>query len=142
MSYVRQRPVEEGLFTWPGDAPRLIGSRCGNCGTVAFPKQPTCPKCCDDNMAEHLLSSHGSLWSWTVQGFPPKSPPYDGPLDSFKPYGVGYIELPGEIRVESRLTEHDPAKLKIGMAMEMILIPYRTDPDGTEVLTFAFRPRP
>lgn len=140
MTYVRQRPVETGLFNWPSDEPRLIGSRCASCGTVAFPKQANCPRCCSDDMGDYLLVRRGVLWSWTVQGFPPKSPPYDGPLDGFKPYGVGYIELPGEIRVESRLTESDPGKLKIGMAMEMVLIPYRTDPDGTEVLTFAFRP--
>jgi uncharacterized OB-fold protein len=59
--------------------------------------------------------------------------------DTFKPYGVGYVELPGEVRVEARLTEADPDRLAIGMPMELVLIPA---PGGetSGVVTFAFRP--
>ena len=32
------------------------------------------------------------LWSWTVQRFRPKSPPYAGPV-AFEPYAVGYVDL-------------------------------------------------
>jgi hypothetical protein len=35
----------------------------------------------------------GPLWTYTVQSFPPKSPPYTG---AFEPYGVGYVERAGE----------------------------------------------
>ena len=56
-------------------------------------------------------------------GFPPKSPPYPGTAGDFVPYGVGYVELPGQVRVEARLTESDPAKLRIGMEMELVLVP-------------------
>jgi uncharacterized OB-fold protein len=50
---------------------------------------------------------------------------------------VGYIELPGEVRVEARLTESDPGRLRIGMAMELTLVHV---PGSSERLTFAFRP--
>ena len=30
--------------------------------------------------------------------------------------------------------------LAIGMEMELTLVPFRTDDDGNEVVTFAFRP--
>ena len=87
------------------------------------------------------LGRRGTLWTWTVQGFAPKSPPYRGATDEqFEPFGVGYVELPGEVKVEARLTEADPAKLRIGMEMEMVLIPLTTDDDGNEVVTFAFQP--
>ena len=56
------------------------------------------------------------------------------------PFGVGYVELPGEVKVETRLTESDPDALRIGMEMELALVPFRTDDDGNEVVTFAFRP--
>jgi uncharacterized OB-fold protein len=59
------------------------------------------------------------------------------PADDFEPYGVGYVELPGEVRVEARLTEADPAQLRIGMPMELTLIPA---PGDAEAVTFAFRP--
>ena len=56
------------------------------------------------------------------------------------PFGVGYVELPGEVKVEARLTESDPDALEPGMEMELVVVPFRTDDDGNEVVTFAFRP--
>ena len=88
------------------------------------------------------LANRGTLWTWTVQGFPPKSPPYKGEDDpkKFQAFGVGYVELPGQVKVETRLTEADPEKLKIGMEMQMVLIPLATDAEGNTVMTFAFAP--
>lgn len=136
-----QVPVAEGLFTWPSDDPQLIGSRCTACGIVTFPTQESCPRCASTAMEEHLLARRGRLWAWTTQSFPPPSPPYAGPTGAdFVPFGVGYVELPGEVKVEARLTEADPAVLEQGMEMELAIVGFRTDDDGTEVVTFAFRP--
>ena len=134
-------PVAKGLFTWPSDEPRLIGSRCGACGITTFPSQGSCPRCASTEMREHLLPRRGRLWAWTTQDFPPPSPPYAGPSGKdFVPFGVGYVELPGEVKVETRLTTADPDVLRDGMEMELTLVPFRTDADGNEVVTFAFRP--
>lgn len=135
-------PVAEGVFTWPSDEPQLLASRCTRCGNHMFPVQSGCPKCTGDSTEVVQLARRGTLWTWTVQGFPPKAPPYAGETDpkSFRPFGVGYVELPGQVKVETRLTESDPAKLKIGMEMEMVLVPLCTDDDGNEVVTFAFAP--
>ena len=137
-----QRPVAEGLFTWPAEQPRLKASECAACGMVAFPAETHCVRCGGAEARERLLSDRGTLWTFTTQGFRPPSPPYDGAdtAQTFEPYTVGYIELPGELRVEARLTEPDPARLRIGQPMRMTLIPYTVDPDGTEVVTFAFAP--
>ena len=54
------------------------------------------------------------------------------------PYGVGYVELADGVRVETRLTK--TGGLVIGMDMELVLVPFRTDDAGNEVVTFAFRP--
>jgi uncharacterized OB-fold protein len=62
-----------------------------------------------------------------------------GPTDdSFVPYSVGYVQLGDEVKVETRLTEIDG--LRIGMEMELVLVPFRTDESGSEVIGFAFRP--
>jgi uncharacterized OB-fold protein len=136
-----QVPVAEGVFTWPSEEPQLIGSKCADCGIVTFPTQDSCPRCASTTMEEHLLARRGTLWAWTTQSFPPPSPPYVGATGKdFVPFGVGYVELPGEVKVEARLTEADPAKLAPGMEMELTLVPLRTDDDGNEVVTFAFRP--
>jgi uncharacterized protein len=134
-------PVANGLFTWPADEPQLIGSRCTECGIITFPAQDSCPRCATTAMEEHLLARRGTLWAWTTQAFPPPSPPYAGPTaDAFVPYGVGYVELPGEVKVETRLTEARPDVLRLGMEMELVVVPFRIDDDGNEVVTFAFRP--
>jgi uncharacterized OB-fold protein len=90
-------------------------------------------------MAEHALPRRGRLWAFTTQEFPPPSPPYAGPTgDAFVPYAVGYVELGDEVRVETRLTQTEG--LAAGMEMELVLVPFRTDALGNEVVTFAFRP--
>ncbi|HEY1741073.1 MAG TPA: OB-fold domain-containing protein, partial [Acidimicrobiia bacterium] len=115
-------------------------SRCTACGIVTFPAQDSCPRCASTDMAAHPLARHGTLWAWTTQEFPPPSPPYAGPTGKdFVPFGVGYVDL-GDVKVESRLTTADPAALEHGMAMELTLVPLRTDDDGNDVLTFAFAP--
>jgi len=138
---MKRVPVAEGIFTWPSEDPQLVGSRCGACGLVTFPAQDSCARCASTDMAEHGLARRGRLWAWTTQSFPPPSPPYAGPTGAdFVPFGVGYVELAGEVKVETRLTEADPDALAAGMEMELVLVPFRTDDDGNEVVTFAFRP--
>lgn len=60
------------------------------------------------------------------------------------PFGVGLVQLGlGEdavIRVEGRLTENDPAKLQFGQQVELTMVPFTTDADGNEIITFAFQP--
>lgn len=135
-------PVADGVFTWPSDEPRLLGSRCSTCGNHMFPVQGGCPKCTGSDTEVVELSRRGTLWTWTIQGFPPKSPPFIGNDDpaTFRPFGVGYVELPGEVKVEARLTVADPDQLTIGMEMELVLDPIGTDDDGNEIVTFAFAP--
>ena len=137
-----QRPVADSVFTWPSDAPRLLASRCTACDNHMFPQQNDCPRCSGSDTEVVELGREGTLWTWTIQGYPPKAPPYAGNADpaTFQPFGVGYVEIDGKVRVESRLTLADPADLEIGMALEMVLDPLYTDDDGTEVLTFAFAP--
>lgn len=135
------RPIAEGLFTWPSDAPALLGSRCRDCGRASFPAQAGCPACCGSDIAVEELPRHGTLWSWTIQRIMPKSPyATDETPASFRAFGVGYVELPGAVRVEARLTEGDPDRLRIGMPMELVFLPLRREADGTDVISFAFRP--
>ena len=130
-------PVAEGLLDGSAQAPELIGSECLTCGVVAFPRQDSCAACTSTEVRERRLARRGTLWTWTIQCFPPKSPPYAGAADAFEPFGVGYVELPGEVRVEARLTVADPARLRIGMPMELVVLP---TPGGDGALTYAFRP--
>lgn len=130
-----ERPIAADVFTTGGD-PRLIGGRSHADGRIVFPMPGGGEAALYDPV---LLSPRGKLWSYTVQRFRPKSPPYTGP-DAFTPYAVGYVELPGEVIVESRLVDVDLEKLRCGIDMELTIIPFAADPDGTIVITYAFRP--
>lgn len=133
-------PIQEGLFTWPSDEPSLLGSRCRGCGEVSFPVQESCPACAGGETDVIPLAREGTLWTWTIQRFPPPTPPFVGASEGFEPFGVGYVELAEGVRVESRLTVNDPAQLRIGMKMELVVEPYDRDADGNERMIFAFRP--
>jgi len=60
----------------------------------------------------------GTVWTWTVQRFPPKSPPYEPPAEGFQPFAVGYVELAGGERIEAVL-DVDPASVHIGMRVRV-----------------------
>jgi uncharacterized OB-fold protein len=131
----------DGVFTWPADDPQLIGGRCEDCAAVTFPHQPSCARCGSLSMAELLLPTTGTLWTFTTQDFLPKEPYASGETnETFRPFGVGLVQLGDVVRVEGRLTEHEPAKLRIGMDLRLVIVPFRTDADGTEIVTYAFEP--
>jgi len=133
-------PHPPDVFAWPSDEPQLIGARCPSCSAITFPMTTSCPKCGTPDLAEHLLPRRGTLWTWTTQDFLPKEPYASGETnETFRPYGVGLVQLGDEVRVEARLTEADPAKLDFGMEVQLVVVPFREDDDTTTV-TFAFEP--
>ena len=135
-----QKALAPGISTWPDAAPQLIGSRCIDCAATTFPAQARCPRCSSANTAETLLPRRGTVIAWTTQGFAP-GPPYKGPTGKdFVPFGVGLVQLGDVLRVEGRLTENDPAKLTFGMQVALTMIPFATDAEGDELITFAFAP--
>lgn len=110
----------------------LVGSRCSDCGATTFPSRKYCPRC-GATAERATLPRFGTLWAYTVQAFPPK-PPYLGPVDRFVPYGVGYIDLDGEVLVEARLVAETPEELHTGMTMELVLAAV-----SDSLRTYAFR---
>jgi uncharacterized OB-fold protein len=136
------RPVAPNLFEMSAAGPCLIGGRDKADGRLVFPL----PQGAQAARFEPVrLARSGRLWSWTVQRFRPKSPPYtglDGGPEAFKPYAVGYVELPGELIVESRIEVEDFGVLKLGLPLELVLQPFTRDAEGRPVATYAFRPVP
>jgi uncharacterized OB-fold protein len=129
-------PIAEGLFEDVGGMPRLIGARRRSDGRMVFPA-PQGPE--SANYDRVALSPEGVLWAFTIQRFRPK-PPYAGADNdaSFQPYAVGYVELPGELIVESRLEADDLSALRVGAPMRLRLVPFARA--GGDVLSFAFGP--
>jgi len=135
-------PIAEDLFTWPSDAPALIAGLASD-GSYTFPyRKGRLVGGVYEELQRVELPRRGQLWTFTTQVFRPTSPPYAGndEATTFEPFAVGYIELPGTLKVEARLTVADPEKLQIGQEMELVILPFATRPDGQQTLTYAFAP--
>jgi uncharacterized protein len=128
---VNERPIAANLFRTTPEL-RLIGGRARASGRYVFPLPA------DEDAFETVdLPRRGWLWSYTVQRFAPKSPPYRA---QFAPFAVGYVELPGVLIVEAPLIDVPFDELAVGMPMELASYPLREDAEG-RIMMFAFRPQ-
>jgi uncharacterized OB-fold protein len=130
--------IAEGLYRKADDGVRLIAGRRKADGEMRFPM----PSGADAGLFDPVeLPSEGTLWSYTVQRFRPKTPPYIGADDerTFQPFALGYVEFPGQVIVEGRILTPDPSSLKIGQKMAVDVESFPTSTRG-EVSTYAFRP--
>jgi uncharacterized OB-fold protein len=126
--------VDPTLFA-ESDTLALTGSRCRTCATVTFPRQTSCPRCAGVDVEAHTLATEGTIWAFTEQLFPPK-PPYAVQGADFRPYFVGYVDLGGEVIVESRIVA-TPGSLRIGQPVRLITEAFAP---GSDLVTFAFTP--
>jgi uncharacterized protein len=125
------RPIAEGLFT-NETPPRLIGGRNRVTGRIVFPCPPSA------EFEPYPLKSEGVVWSYTIQRYRPKSPPYAGP-EAFQPWPVAYVALEGETMVEARLANVDFGAIEIGMRVELTPVPLDPDTAGSPFIP-AFQP--
>jgi uncharacterized OB-fold protein len=132
--------ISDSLLEETADGLRLVGGRSRATGETVFPL-PTGTEAAHYDKV--LLKSEGSLWSYTVQRFPPKSPPFLGVADParFQPFAVGYVELEDEVIVETRIETDDFSSLKLGMAMTLTTTEFEAGAGGPPIRTFAFRPQ-
>jgi uncharacterized OB-fold protein len=139
---VAQLPIAEGLLTALDGEPRLLASRCTRCDARSYPVQQGCGRCGSVDLAVVELSPHGTVWTWTSQEFVPKSPPYGGgeTAETFRPYFVGFVQLPEGLCVETRLVGFGDRRPRIGEDVSLVVVPFRVDQQGNEVMIPAFEP--
>jgi uncharacterized protein len=132
--------IAEGLFRVDDDRAVLFGSKRRSTGAVRFPAER--PELFDDtdDIVSIELSTQGTLFTFTTQEFVPPLP-YKGDRspERFKPYVVGYVELPEGILVESLIVGADAPQLRIGQPMASTTTTLDTT-DGQSLVTFAFTP--
>jgi uncharacterized OB-fold protein len=108
----RHSPVQNLAETAEGL--RLIAGSCAACTRPHFPRADVCPWCGHPDTDVALIGATGRLWAWTAVTTSP--PGYAGEL----PYGFGVVEVSEGLRVVTRLTEADPARLAAGMPMRLV----------------------
>jgi uncharacterized OB-fold protein len=65
------------------------------------------------------VAGEGKIWSYTVQRFAPKSPPYEAPAGGFQPFVVVYVETGDGIRIEGIVDGADPDQVRIGQVVRL-----------------------
>jgi uncharacterized OB-fold protein len=133
-------PVVEGLFFEDAAGARLLGSRCAACGTPYFPRSDRCrhPDCGETQIEDAVFGPFGTLWSYSVQNYPPPAPArYDEP---YRPYALAVVDLADGLRVVGRLTD-DTSSLRVGAPVELVLGPLCHEDDGGALITWMFRLR-
>ncbi len=130
--------AREGFNNLDFDNPRLIGSRCSDCGTYYFPAQTKfCqnPACQSEAFDEVELSNRGRIWSYTNAGYAPP-PPYIVTQDPYQPFTLAAVELADEkMVVLGQLAEGvTVSDVKIGDEVELMLDTLYEDDDNRYVV--------
>src|SRR5207249_11672129 len=124
--------VKTGYFTVPDDPtepPRLLGSRCLDCGEHFFPRRAICAKCMSERTENVLLGPRGTLFSYTFVHFPP----FGSTRVEHIGYGVGQVDLPEGPRVQLPLAgKHEGSRAGLGVEAEVE--PMRGDGDQDVVM--------
>ncbi|GAA5165357.1 MULTISPECIES: Zn-ribbon domain-containing OB-fold protein [Amycolatopsis] len=124
------RPFREGLLELA--PPRLLGSRCGRCATVAFPPREFCPACrATTGITGTALPAEGVVYSFTIVR--------QAPPGIEVPYVLAYVDLPDGVRVLGQVAGIEPDEVAIGLPVHLELTPFGRDDDGTELVGYRFR---
>jgi uncharacterized OB-fold protein len=137
-------PAIEGWFTTgeDGAAPALLGSRCGGCGTFAFPAETQfCrnPDCTSSAFETVELSRRGRIWSYTDARYQPPIPYVAA--DPYVPFCLAAVELAAEKlvvmgQVTAGVTVED---LSVGDEVELVIETLYSE-DGTDYLVWKWQP--
>lgn len=124
-------PVRIGRWRSRDGQVVLIGSRCTPCGEVFFPERRICARCRAEELSTVELSGPATLRTFTVV--------HELPLGFSGPVAIGYAEIHGGPLVLAPI-DADPARLRIGMLLDLAIGPTRTDDGGAPIHTYRFTP--
>ena len=122
-----------------GSRYRLVGSKCGNCGRVQFPRRSFCPIChrfSIGKMEDMRFTGNGTVVSFSIvhQTIPS--------LEDLVPYVVAVVKLEEGIRVTSQIVGIDPGKVTMGMPVKVAFRKLGEDgPSGVIYYGYKFVPR-
>jgi uncharacterized OB-fold protein len=92
---------------------RLMASRCGSCGEIAYPARTVCPNCRKDACEKIKLSPRGKVITSTVVHVAPA----DFVMEA--PYAMALVETPEGTRLMVQVADCDPAEVKPGMEVSL-----------------------
>ena len=122
--------TEESAPYWEGTRlGELRAQRCSDCKYLRWPPSAVCPRCLSRQTEWIALSGRGRVYSWIVV-HKSQHPAFWG-----DPYNVAIVELDEGPRLHTNLVEVDPAKIAIGMPVEVVF-----EKQNDEITLPRFRP--
>jgi len=96
----------------------LIGTRCGSCSKVYFPKRSICPECrraSVGKMEPYKLKDEGTVFSFSII--------HEAPAENsdLRPYAVAMIRTEDGILIAAQLTDMNIDEVEIGMPVHAVL---------------------
>jgi hypothetical protein len=108
-------PTEDSAPYWEGArAGTLRAQRCDDCGFLRWPPASHCARCLSPRHRWVELSGRGRVYSWIVV-HKSQHPAFWG-----DPFNVAIVELDEGPRLHTNLIDVDPARIEIGMPVEVV----------------------
>jgi uncharacterized OB-fold protein len=127
-------PIRENLFTiGPDGRPRLIASRCKDCGGTFYPTEPLCPSCIKEGSLETVeIEGHGKIMAFTkvMRGLPG----YDSP------YVLACLQLNEGPSVIAQLEDWQNVPLTMNMPVELVIGKIKEEKNGTIIVGPKYKP--
>lgn len=92
---------------------RYEAVKCKKCGKVCFPPRIVCPVCKAREFENVVVSTAGSLETFTVIRVAPSQ------FVDQAPYAIGIVDLGDGVRVLCQVADVEPEELKIGMKLRL-----------------------
>jgi uncharacterized protein len=112
-------PPQAALAAPREHEPRLRGGACRTCTQRWFPPSVGCPACGSAEVEAVPLADRGLLYSYSTVH-----------LGEQAPYSIGYIDLPGGVRVFGRLSPESGDRLAPGVPVRLALDADSDDAEG------------
>lgn len=110
----------------------LIGGRCKNCGAFSFPSAAVCTSCLSEDIEAVDLGDEGTLYSYSVV--------HQAPKGWTTPYALGYVDLPGDVRVLAHI-DVPLDSIAINMPVKLGVGVVGADPAGASLMSYTFTRR-
>jgi hydroxymethylglutaryl-CoA synthase len=112
------------------------GVKCKNCGGIQYPRQRACMFCLVQDQFEpiRLSDKTGKLFTYSMD---------ERANEIILPLVRGVVDLDGGGRYYSQLTDRDPAKIEVGMPMELTFrLMFDGTREGTGFRNYMWKARP
>jgi len=117
------------------DTVRLAGSRCRDCGITLLGERHRCENCSSKNVAHEIFAAEGTVYTYTVQRYPPPQP--NALTGSWSPRPLAWIDLTDGPRILGPI-DCAPEAVEIGSKVRLVCEIGWTDAEGRDVVAYKF----